>query len=218
MLFRSVGDKVKAKITTRYGTLCGEQYNSTKQAMSGAWVGLNREYKVGGQYLQLGYKHLREKDSSFTYKELYVEYTEYVTEGPNEGDFRIMRPDLINPPPPPLEGAEHQYEIEFEPSNGDLLFYYDSILLFGLSHPLWKDSAAFRYVMWAGEIQGYETDMGGTQADSLSFTNCGYSVLGYDDYVDANLQFNAESATLDPDQWGVQYIQNELWIWDKNRL
>lgn len=210
----------RAEIETQYGKLCGETYDWEDSAQTGAWITIKEApaYQTGS-FVQFGYMRFR-FGTSTPQEALYVEEWEVGSIDPPE-----FRPSLHLPP---LEGTIPKYEIEIisDTSTYDvfrcILNDVDTIFTVLDATNLWEPTTG-QYVMWAGEIRGFETDLPGTPNDKVLFDNCAYQPYGSAVFTADFNSFRDFMILSAPDgEWGLDYdkVNDRSWftIWDNNTL
>jgi len=204
---------VSAEIETHWNMLCPDY---EQHALSAAWVGLQNDLPPATftNFVQMGYMTWR-RPGYGTDSLVYVEFRG------EEDSADYWHIDCSNEIPPPYEGDFHHYKSEVNSSNGTVMFWYDGSNIYNISAPWWSGRTC-RYPSWRCEIDGRESDMGGTSQDPLYFNDCEYRQLNgsyqwanfgeIDDWIQATPQL------YDPDQWGISYAHHSLSMWDNYPL
>jgi hypothetical protein len=196
----------KARIGTMYSSLCAEATGSTANAHQAAYVAIAAVHANGTKmYAEAGYRRGRYQGSAN------IDSSYFLTikgTGPDIYFQGTTAPEYL---------IAHDYEIQLDSVAGVFSYYIDGAFIQAAIDDGWKGISG-KYVSWAGEILGHETDMPGTVGTKCSFLLC---------MADTGLGLRSTGffgpttvdTTDDPNEWGVD-IRSDDWfeIWDKKPL
>jgi hypothetical protein len=195
-------------VTVRLGKLCGDL---TQTAQMGVFIGIQESQTVSGTaYAQVGCTLYRDplgnEDTIF-----YFECTPVDGVRP-----KLTIEDSINTP---VDGFQYQLRFMVDPSSGDA-YYKLSGIDGAVSVPSWVNRT-MRYVNWAGEIDGRESDMPGTSGAPCDFYSCRYFLNNVDTSLPAAFN-NNDCIECNPQvigqEWGIDSQNDWVWIWDLDTL
>ena len=151
-------------IDTRYGKLCGENYDSKAGAHAVAHLSVSTASV--DQWAQFGYGRFRNPGLSTVEAQYYYEVQGFTYQ-------RYFGEQWVIPFPPPVEGTPHDYRLTFDPPNSRWTFYLDGVVVGFLEDVDWTNASGSQ-VVFEGEIYGRECDMPGTSANPCQLTGMSY--------------------------------------------
>jgi hypothetical protein len=206
----------RSNIETQYGTLCGESVSNSDSATSGAWIGINEELgnSSSAAFIQCGYMRHRGIFSAGSTPDemMYMEWRT-VGMGENSSYFAPFTTE-------PIEGSTPHYELRVNLENDVIEFRVngDSLYFVQLNPGDWNGTTG-NWVIWSGEIRGWESDMPGTLSDSCSFTDCELERNDGQGFRNASFSKPPDNiGTSDPAEWGIHLWGggNSFSFWDIN--
>lgn len=214
---------VEAKITTRYGKLCGEAANVDDVfTQTFVYCGISKEVGNQVKWAQTGYSFWREDGDMDVIRSVYVEV---------QGDksypyqwFRYVVPNPNGPDQPPSDGDTIRYSCDLNTVESKWYFFINGT---AVNYDPWPPppsdpnswSSGGTNIVIAGEIGHNEGDMPGTYSAPCRFEDIIYRLGGSSLYIQAHCDPKDYLNTDDNTQWGIEWdtslnLIREVRLWD----
>lgn len=219
--------------------LCGDAPRDTQLTFSAVWCELfNRQtypyfdidgktfYKSWAQVGIIVYRQSSYQESSpFEYEDTDTSIGYYYeTKGYRRNVAIFSGPLEINGEMvyPPAQNSINHFSISriIEPTNAFFYRYNGHLIYVDIcaeeeDDPIWYNKYA-SYMQWAGEIEGLQTDLFGTDSDKCEISACSYRNIFDTMLIGTQATQLGVASSSNSNEWGVEIVNDStINIWDK---